>query len=292
MMIAVGAGALVVLALGLLVFGIMKGGGSKVSVANAGPHNATKFVPQTGSAGGKTSLNLTFTDGTSADVLYDPTADLAALGVNPLDSGKLNNFGRAGAQFQIDHGAADFLAVESPTPAPLSVQGPNSSPVPVIPAASPFQPGRFLTFKYGDWRVGVWEGFGDDLMTQDDDATWAAHMSGSVTSSGFLVLTATAPLKLTPYGTDGGPAMLFGDLNTTGMLLTPGNCSPLVGNNVNPNAAGVPVRISQNSANHYEGDICLKNAKMEALVEGSQTFVRSVTDSLEIQNLKLGPARS
>jgi hypothetical protein len=51
------------------------------------------------------------------------------------------------------------------------------------------------------------------------------------------------------------------------------------------------VRIAQNATDHYDGDLCLKDQKMEALIYGSQTFVRGVTDSLELRNVKAGPAR-
>jgi hypothetical protein len=289
-LVAVGAGALILLALGLLVFGITKGSQAKTAVVVAKDSGLTKFVPPTTSAGGKTQMPITFTDGTTAELLYEPSLDLANLGVNVSDSGTLGKFAREGRQFRIDHGGASFVG-NHPTPPPQGLPGAaGGASVPVLPAPTPTQ-GNYLDFKFGDWHVGVWEGIGDELMSTSDDQAWAASLVGTPNASGFLVLTAKDPLKLTPFGTAGGPYMTVGDIYSTGILLTPGACSVPSGNNVANNANGVPVRISQNAKDHYEGDLCLKDQKMEALVYGSQTFVRGVTDSLELRNVKAGPAR-
>ncbi|MEA2533892.1 MAG: hypothetical protein QOJ93_1703 [Actinomycetota bacterium] len=289
-LVAAGAGALILLGAGLLVFGLMKGGQAKTDVAVIRDAGITKFVPPTASAGGKTQMSVAFTDGTSADLLYDPSLDLASLGVNVADSGTLGKFTRGGRQFQIDHGGASFVG-SHPTPPPQGLPGAaGGASVPVLPAPSPTQ-GNYLDFKFGDWHVGVWEGIGDELMSPSDDQAWAANLVGTPNASGFLVLTAKDPLKLTPFGTAGGPYMTIGDIYSTGVLLTPGACTVPSGNNVANNANGVPVRISQNAPDHYEGDLCLKDQKMEALIYGSQTFVRGVTDSLELRNVKAGPAR-
>jgi hypothetical protein len=268
----------------------MQGGQAKTAVAVARETGITKFVPPTTSAGGKAQMSITFTDGTTADLLYEPTLDLANLGVGVSDSGTLGKFTRAGRQFQIDHGGASFVA-SHPTPAPQGLPGAaGGASVPVLPAPTPTQ-GNYLEFKFGDWHVGVWEGIGDELMSSSDDQAWAANLIGTPNASGFLVLTAKDPLKLTPFGTAGGPSLIIGDIFSTGVLLTPGACTVPTGNNVANNANGVPVRISQNAPNHYEGDLCLKDQKMEALIYGSQDFVRGVTDSLELRNVKAGPAR-
>ena len=291
LLVAVGAFALVALAAGLLIFGIVKGGKAKPAGAPAVAVQVTKFVPQTAAQGGKTQLTVTFTDGTTADILYDSGIGLAGLGVTPLDSGALNQFARAGRQFQIDHGAATFVLNESPTPAPSALPGAQASTtVTVLPAVTP-TPGNFLNFRFGDWRVGVWEGTGDDHMTAADDQAWASNLAGTVTPSGFLVLAAKPPLKMTPFGAAGGPALLFGDIFTTGVLLTPTSCVPPAGANVVQNASGVPVSIAKTAGEHYEGDLCLKGQKMDFELFGTQQFVKSATDSIEVRNLKPGPSR-
>ena len=71
LLVAVGAFALIVLAAGLLIFGIAKGGKTKPAGAPAVTVQTTKFVPPTTAQGGKTQLTVTFSDGTTADILYD-----------------------------------------------------------------------------------------------------------------------------------------------------------------------------------------------------------------------------
>lgn len=281
LMVAIGAFVVIALAAGLLVFGILKGGKGKTQAQPKPTANVTKFVPPTTSAGGKTQTTIVFSDGTTADLQYEPSLNLADLGVSLFDSGTLGQFDRAGRQFEIDHGGATFVANE-PTASVTAGQ--------VLPAPSPTQ-GNFLDFHFGDWRVGVWEGADQDLMSSTDDQTWAASMTGTQTSSGFLVLTAKSPLKMAPFGSSGGPQIAFGDITSTGVLLTPDNCVPPVGANLSNNANGVPVRIALNGNNHYEGDLCLKNVKMEALIYGDSNFVHGIADSLTITNLKPGPAR-
>ena len=291
LMVAIGAFVLILLAAGALIFGLLKGGGSKAPQQQRQNTVTTKFVPPTSNSGGKTDIPITFTDGTTADVLHDSSVDLAGLGVNLIDSGTLGQFARGGRQFQIDHGGASFVDDPSQEKTAKGLSGGGGISVPVLPAPSD-TPGNYLDFVIKDWRVGVWEGTDNDLMSSSDDSNWAANMSETETPSGFLVLTAKDPLKLTPFGTADGPSLTFGDIFSTGVLLVPGTCLPPAGDGVSNNAQGVPVRITQIANGHYEGDLCFASTKMEALVYGAQDFVNTVTGSLEIKNIKPGPARS
>lgn len=292
LMVAVGSVLACVVALGLLTFGLLKGkGNSNPQSQQTFVTNITKFVPQTTTNGGNADMPITFTDGTSADLVYNPDLDLANLGVSLFDSGTLGQFQRANLQFQIDHGGASYVTVPTGTPAPQGLSAPGGSNVPVLPAASD-TPGNFLDFKFGDWHVGIWEGTDQDQMSAADDASWAQNLTGQQSASGFLVLTAKAPLKLTPFGAaGGGPYMVFGDINTTGIILTPEACTAPVGKNVVNNNAGVPVRIAQNLGAHYEGYMCLPGNKMDVQVFGTNQFVSDATNSIAISNLKPGPAR-
>src|SRR6266568_3591247 len=116
LMVAIGAFALILLAAGALIFGLLQGG-SKTPSPQKQATVVTKFVPPTTTSGGKTDVPITFTDGTTADLLYNSSVDLGGLGVTLIDSGTMGQFARGGRQFQIDHGGASFVASE-PTPAP------------------------------------------------------------------------------------------------------------------------------------------------------------------------------
>lgn len=291
LMVAAGAILACLAGFGLLIFGVLKGKNAPAPQHQQVVTNITKFVPQTTSAGGLTDMPITFTDGTTADLLYDPGLDLATLGVSLADSGTLGQFVRANLQFQIDHGGASYVRSPEISPGTQGLAAPSGSNVPVLPAASD-TPGNFLDFKFGDWHVGVWEGTDADQMTASDDQAWAQNLIGTQTASGFLVLTAKGPLKLTPFGTPGsGPYLVFGDINTTGMILTPESCTTPVGKDVVNNSAGVPVRITQNLGAHYEAYMCLPGGKMDVQVFGTNQFVTSATNSVAVKNLKAGPVR-
>jgi hypothetical protein len=67
----------------------------------------------------------------------------------------------------------------------------------------PNGPGRYVVVDFGSWVIGVWDGAGGALMTDEELRTVAQHLGGTVTD-GFLVLRATGPLRL--LGSDGpGP---------------------------------------------------------------------------------------
>lgn len=292
--VAVLAFVLIAGALAALIFGIAKGNKKPAALQPANvPNVLTPFNPPTTQSGSSTDMPITFTDGTTGDLLYDPSLNLAALGVELMDGGQMGNFGRAGGQFEVDHGGASFLQSEVPAgPGVSSVPGPSNSPVPIEPAskADGNNSGNFLDFKFGDWRVGVWEGTGSDQMSQSDDAQWAANLSGQVTSSGWLILTGTGPVQLTPFGTGGGPSLVIGDISSKGILLTPGPCLSPAGQGVVQNSAGQPVRIQQEAGSVYEGYMCL-SSNLSADIYGPSDFVNTATNSLKFTNLKPGPAR-
>lgn len=296
--VAGGAILLILAAFGALFYGLLQGGGKTKAVQAATSQDvATKFVPPTTTSGALTDMPITFSDGTSADLLYDPTLDLAGKGVSLSDSGTLNNFVRLGGQFEIDHGGALFAATENPTPPPPRVPIPTGSSVPLLPAvASTPSNGNFLDFVFGPWRVGVWEGTGQDMMSSSDDQTWAQSLTGTVTSSGFLVLHAAAPVKLTPFGASDGPSLTIGDSFNTGIIITPVACVPPPAGErgTSPNAKGVNVHVGPipGTQGHYEGNLCLQGAKINADAYGSQDFVQKVMDTLDVQNLKPGPVRA
>jgi hypothetical protein len=292
--VAIGSGVLILAAVALLIFGVASGS-KKTATTNPAKTVTTPFNPATTTSGAKTDMPIVFTDGTTADLLYDPSLNLASLGVSLFDSGAENGVIREADQFEIDHGGASFVGSESPAPGQQTYPGPSNSPVPLLSAASNNSGqnvnGNWLDFHFGDWRVGVWEGTGSEKMSTSDDQTWAQNLNGSVSSAGWLTLTGSGPVKLTQFGQPAGPYLVFGNIDSTGMILTPESCTPPVGQSVVNNSSGVPVRITPTQQGQYEGLICLQKANMEADVYGPQSFVQSAMDSLDVQNLKQGPAR-
>jgi len=296
--VAVLAGLLILGALAALVFGLAKG--SKPKVNNSGGSNTsvlTPFNPPTQAGATETDLPIVFTDGTTADLLYDPSLGLNQLpgGVSLSDSGQLGSVARGADQFQIDHGGASFVANELPTSVVRNVPGPNNSPVPILPAADNSSGknvnGNWMDFHYGDWRVGVWEGTGNEMMSLSDEQSWAADMNGTVTSSGWLTLTGSNGLTLTQFGQPNGPQIQFGNISPTGIILTPEACTVPLGAGVQQNSSGVPYRLTPLNGGYEEGFLCQPKANMTFDIYGNSNFVTTAANSLAVTNLKLAPAR-
>lgn len=295
--VAVVAGLLILGALVALVVGLASGGSKSPGPSRAQGGAVTPFDPPTAAGATGTVLPIVFTDGTTADLTYDPSLGLNQLpgGVSLFDSGTLGSIARGSDQFQIDHGGASFVQTESPATAPKTVPGPNNSPVPILPAATNNQGknvnGNWLDFHIGDWRVGIWEGVGNEQMSPSDEAAWAASMSGSVTPSGWLTLSQSGDLKLTPFGQPNGPQIQFGDLSPSGVILTPQTCQVPLGTGVQQTSAGVPFRLTHLQGGAYEGFLCQQSANMTFDIYGTSSFVNSAVNSLSITNLKLAPSR-
>ncbi|MGH2717298.1 MAG: hypothetical protein ACRDJU_01810 [Actinomycetota bacterium] len=300
--VAVIAGLLILGALVALVVGLASGGGKPGPAPTSAQGGVVSpFNPPTQAGATETDLPIVFTDGTTADLLYDQSLNLNSLpgGVQLSDSGAFGSAPRGSDEFQIDHGGASFVQTESPATPPKTVPGVNNSPVPILSATTNNQGknvnGNWLDFHFGDWRVGVWEGVGtqppDPLMSSSDEQGWAANLNGSVTSSGWLTLTGTNGLDMTPFGQPNGPQIQFGNISPNGVILTPENCTAPLGTGVQQNSAGVPYRLTHLEGAAYEGFLCQQGVGMTFDIYGDSQFVSSAANSLEITNLKKAAAR-
>jgi hypothetical protein len=140
---------------------------------------ATIFVPPTHRDGDRVVLPLTFPDGTRVTLTYPPELAVADLGVRPYASGALGGKGR------------DFVVHYGP--------GAKTQP-------------RALRLEYGRWTVEVYDHDPGDpaALTGTERERFAASLHGRETADGFLILEATAPLRLAEAGESHGPALQFG----------------------------------------------------------------------------------
>lgn len=81
-----------------------------------------------------------------------------------------------------------------------------------------------LVFRFGDWFVGVRTC--QPGLSESEKQQWAELLAGEVTAEGFLVLSATEPLKLQVTGGHEGPEMYLGMERDNWIQLTPGECDP------------------------------------------------------------------
>jgi hypothetical protein len=194
------------------------------------------FIPDTRREGDDVVVPLTFPDGTTAELVYPLNLDLAALGVFPYASGRLQGkspiAGRGdvvGRDFWIRRGDVEEL-----------LERRNGGRRPELLAQHEGADGatvgfwdldadgtRKLGFQFGRWAVLVYDYVGAAAMTDAERASWAASFSGRETADGFLVLEASGPLRLARAGEHAGPQLTFSATDPRRELtLYPGPCRP------------------------------------------------------------------
>ena len=200
-----------------------------------------RFVPATRAEGDSAVLPVTFTDGTSAELVYPRRLDLAALGLGPYGSatlrgkspvrGRSDNVGR---DFHILHGQVHDYLARSRWPKPPSViaryKAADGQSVGFwdLPHPEP----NYLGFQFGRWAVLVYdypadEESGGAAMTDAERAAWSASFSGRETADGFLLLNGSGPLRLARAGETAGPQLSFGSVGEPPWFaLYPGPCKP------------------------------------------------------------------
>ena len=164
----------------------------------AGDTRSWRFVPATRAEGDRVVLPVTFTDGTSAELVYPRRLGIAALGVAPYGSatlrGKSPVAGRSdkvGRDLLILHGEVHDYLARSRWPKPPSViaryKAADGQSVGFwnLPHPEP----NYLGFQFGRWAVLVYdypadEESGGAAMTDAERAAWSASFSGRETADG------------------------------------------------------------------------------------------------------------
>lgn len=256
----------------------------------------TLFVPPLRTARGRTSVHVTFPDGSTADVSYPAGLRLAEMGVRPYGSGWLGGR-RDGCCFRelvVPPEGESWFARSGPRLRRLP--GADGGNVGLYPASDDNFLTPFLVFSFGPWRLGV-AVYGSDQMVFDQEAEWARSLHGRVTSDGFLVLRATGRLHLEPPGdldmtgdTDAGPQLWFGQAYSTWYDSSDPTKSPrIVVLTPTPHCAEEPVRPPRSVA---VGLSACKGAHMRVWAGGDRSFATRVTRELTVTNVRLAPDQS
>jgi hypothetical protein len=169
------------------------------------------FVPATYHEGGKVVMPVTFLDGSTAELVYDPKLRLAERGVWAMFAASPpDGPGRAFIATQEDLGR--WIAGQAPVE---TFQGADGALVTVW-ATPDGEPPERLVYEFGPWRV---------LAPQDGaPADWATGIAGRTTQDGFLVVEGRNGFTIAAPGGAGRPQLIVGDLNPEAILLTPGEC--------------------------------------------------------------------
>lgn len=252
-----------------------------------------RFVPPQRTAHGRTTVRLTFPDGSTADVSYPARLRLAEMGVRPYLSAMLGGccfrefvvppqgaawFAQAGPALRRLAGAAGGRVALTPNMIGTTGVGP-----PMISA--PYSP--FLVYTFGAWTVGV-PVYGYERMVFDQLTAWAANLHGRVTQDGFLVFHGTGTLKLSKPGmdtygdVDSGPQLWFGQDFATryqSAVVSPTRMVVLA-----PTRRCAPTDLPpQPSVRHAT----CPDPHMHLWVGGDETFAKAVTAGVRVSNVRL-----
>jgi len=231
-----------------------------------GSEEPKRFVPPVHVQGGAAVVPAVFPDGARIELRYPRRLALVATGVRPFSSGRLQleESGECcGRDFSVFHrGSARYLlegrsVVERYPGFDGSVveywRGPRAQP-------------DFLIFRFGRWVVGVWD---RGYLTSEEKTLWARHLVGRESAEGYLVLSASLPLRLARAGEHAGPELKLGDSMRRTVLLIRGTC-----------------RRGRPSRSGWFTNWCMPRAGLRVHVYGNPRFAQAVLSSLKIRRVR------
>ncbi|MEV0197425.1 hypothetical protein [Nonomuraea sp. NPDC050691] len=190
---------------------------------SAAPMTTTKAAPnilfaKPKTKGGDEVIRVVFPDGTPAEVRYPARLGLAALGSRPFQGAWVDGQYRRmsapyGGEAEVSRGGR-----------PLRNLTPDVELWPRQPGSGSY--GQVLLFSFGDWRLAMYDR--PEGLTFEQRMAAAGHIRGRITKGGYLVLTATAPVRLarpgeTVLGDPVGPQLWFGGVagDVVGLIPVP-----------------------------------------------------------------------
>lgn len=193
---------------------------SSIGTMVSGANNLLHPVPRR--KDGKEVIDVVFPDGRRAEVRYPQGVALDSLGARPFVGGWIDDdmmlFRRLEAPYS---GEAEITRGGQP----IREFAGNVTLWPRQPGSG--AGGQVLMFAFGDWRLALYDRA--DGLTFEQRVTWAEKLKGKVTKDGYLVLTATAPVRLAvpgemARGEPVGPQLWFGGAagDMVAIIPTPG----------------------------------------------------------------------
>ncbi|MEV0144099.1 MULTISPECIES: hypothetical protein [unclassified Nonomuraea] len=168
--------------------------------------------------GGDEVLRVVFPDGAPAEVRYPSRVGLAALGSRPFQGVWVAGQYR---RMSAPYGGEAEVSKGGP---PLRSLTPNVDLWPRQPGSGSY--GQVLLFAFGHWRLALYDR--PDGLSFEQRMAAAGHIRGRVTKGGYLVLTATPPVRLaapgeTVQGDPVGPQLWFGGVagDVVGLIPVP-----------------------------------------------------------------------
>jgi len=181
------------------------------------PESHTRFVPETTREGDTVVLPVTFPDGTTAELRYPPSLDLAGLGIYPSTYGSAAGSCDGNILIRRYDAKGEIYAGDGPIAVFDSEDGTHAE----LWEGAKGWPGEFVVFQFGGWQVLIPCPAPTD-RTPLDAEQWADVLRGHESENSFLVLGASPPITLTSAGDEYGPELYVAGGSDRFMVLTPG----------------------------------------------------------------------
>ena len=228
------------------------------------------LVPDTYTEDGKVVMPVTFPDGTTAEFVYPERLDLASLGARPYAVLELP-FCCLGSVWLPEGGEAYFAERSQLVDEFDSIEGEPVLEWTALPGYGGW-PDAYLLFKFGQWHVAMEVVETSGGFEEDEGGVWAQQLRGRVTEDGFLVLSATPPLRFTQQDAPGPIWLQFGDAPDLPYLTA------------TPRKSCIPSGPRYSLGGRMKGvTVCKGDIQLGAY--GSEDFVRGVGEDLEVRNV-------
>lgn len=230
--------------------------------------------------GDRTIVPVTFPDGTTAELVFDPEVDPAALGITGSHvradwEGSPENAGGCGWEFVVSYGDPRGSLYQGEEP--VSEYEGSSNRVELWRGVNN---SRFaLVYRADPWTVTLpcSEPIEGNTAAHEE---WARSLILETTPVGFLLIESTPPLRLGLLAGYERPGLIFG--TDEGFQLRPGPCNP-------PTAQGVEVVEGVRVARFPGGaSWCIQQASMAVTAYGESALVDELVRGLDVRHTRLG----
>lgn len=162
------------------------------------------FYPNVDVVEGRASLEVTFPDGTTANVAWPAELELADGGVVLEAAAYIPTPGGPDGRVLAIHRGPFEQVSEAYGGGTLLTDYPGTDESTVEFWRFPAFEWDYLVYQFGDWVVMVYDYrvLAEERMTEEERSMWARNLTGHETPDGFLVLDAAEPLHI------GGPDYL------------------------------------------------------------------------------------
>jgi hypothetical protein len=242
-------------------------------VVSAAP-GQKRFVPPTYREHDRVVMPVVFPDGSTAELVYPPSLNLASLGLSAAQIwGRLSGNAGSDRDLWITYGPVDAENVSGDHPiecyrgvhgqVEVWRSGPDwRSEVPEL-----------VYVPLGAWTARIEEGYGGDFLTKSEREQWASSLGLEETASGWPVLRESPDTAL---GAEhwGHVELMMGNLEP-GILLFPVECEE----------GG----ISEDVHGDWFANLCFADGPMTVHVYGgdNEDFVRTAAGELRVRNVHL-----